>query len=258
MKSKNLKTYASNFQHIGQRENQEDSFAVSNIDDKKQVKQAGILAVVADGMGGLSMGQEASSAAVKTFFTKYFEFSSNLLVQEALLSSLTVANIAVFDLAFQDGVTYDVGTTLSAALVHDSNLYWVSAGDSRIYLFREGELTQLTKDHVYENHLKEEAEKGLISPEEVVSHPEKDYLTSYLGLIELPETDYNEKPFPLMADDIIMICSDGLYNALSEKEIKLILDEKPDNAAEILVNEAISKKIEYQDNVTVITLYCFK
>ena len=257
MLKKRLTVYPSNYQNQGMRESQQDSFAISNLENKKQVKKKGVVAVLADGMGGLEKGGDASKVAVDAFLNRYLELDSNTTIMHQMLQALYVSNNAVFDLAFQDGVSYDLGTTLIAVLIHENNLFWVSAGDSRVYLFRKGELKQLTMDHVYANHLKMELENGLISEEYANDHPEKDHLTSYLGIQDLKEVDYNETPLPLLNGDIIMLCSDGLYDVVSEDEIISILrDSNLQDSAEKLVNAALQKNLEYQDNVTVINLYC--
>jgi len=259
MLKKRLKIYPSNYQNQGMRESQQDSFAISNLENNKQVKKKGVAAVLADGMGGLEKGGEASKVAVSAFLSRYLELDSNAPITHKMLQALFVANNAVFDLALQDGVSYDLGTTLSAVIIHENSLFWVSVGDSRVYLFRRGELKQLTMDHVYANHLKLELEKGLISEEYADDHPEKDHLTSYLGLEKLPEVDYNETPFQLAQGDIIMLCSDGLYDVLTEDEIRFILSRRSiQHSAEQLVNAALNKGIEYQDNVTVVNLHCDK
>ncbi len=249
---RSLQVAHSNHQHLGARENQEDAFALSDSGDPDQVRKNGVLAVVADGMGGLSCGEVASQTAVNTFLDIYQSSSGD--IRQRLYQALTVANSAVFDQAYDGQQDYDMGTTLVAAVIHDNHLYWIAAGDSRIYLLRDGKLILLSRDHIYGNHLELDVEKGKISREEADNHPEKDYLTSYLGLIELPEIDSSEDPLALQPGDLILLCSDGLYDTLSEEEIEQALKEAKGNISEKLVNSALVRKNKHQDNITVVTM----
>lgn len=254
--TREIVVFPSNFQHQGARERQEDAFAVSNLEDREQVEKNGVFAVVADGMGGLSVGQKASHGAVSAFIKEYAREEPGISIQEKLLLSLQVANATVFDLALKDGEVIEMGTTLVAAAIHADQLYWVSAGDSRIYLCRDGQLLQLNKDHIYANQLKEEVKNKRITRDEAENHPERGYLTSYLGLAEIPEIEQCAQPLTLKPNDAVMICSDGLYNALSLQEMADIIQEGSLLTAELLVGEALSKKIKHQDNITVVILSC--
>ena len=122
-------------------------------------------------------------------------------------------------MARQAGLEGQTGSTLAAAVIKDDELYWVSVGDSRIYLYRRGEMTQLTTDHDYARELAREAALGNISPEEAATHPQRQALTSYLGLPFLSEIDRNEDPIILEPGDRILLCSDGLYKTIPDEEI---------------------------------------
>ncbi len=249
-----LQVVPSNYQNVGARENQEDSFALSDYRNKQDVEVNGVLAVVADGMGGLSYGEEASRVAVQIFVREYANSSGGESVPGRLNRSISVANTAVFDLAYNGRDDYDLGTTMVAAALFKDQLYWISVGDSRIYLFRDEELKQLSNDHIYANHLEIDVANGKISRDEANNHPEKDYLTSYLGLPSLTEIDQNYEPLQLKGGDIILLCSDGLYDTMQESEIVATLKRRTPNISEELVKTTIEKNNKYQDNVTVITL----
>lgn len=252
--SDSLQVIPSNYQNIGARENQEDSFALSDYRNRQELEENGVLAVVADGMGGLSYGEEASRVAVQHFIREYANSNGEESIPGRLNLSLSIANTAVFDLAYNGRDDYDLGTTLVATAVFVDQLYWISVGDSRIYLFRDEELKQLTNDHIYANHLDIDVANGKISRDEANNHPEKDYLTSYLGLPSLTEIDQNFEPLQLKGGDIILLCSDGLYDTLQENEIASTLKRRTPNIAEELVKTAMDKNNKYQDNVTIITL----
>jgi PPM family protein phosphatase len=242
-------------QDIGSRGNQEDAFALKRQEDQVENGESGeILAIVADGMGGLDCGEEASAIALETFLREYDFNKGSRKIDQRLLRALKISNAAVFDLAYQGGKERDLGTTIVAALIKEGKLHWISAGDSRLYLFREGCLEQLNLDHIYANHLEKEVSEGLISREEAVNHPERNYLTSYLGLPDLTEIGQSNLPLELQANDLVLICSDGLYDTLSEEEITTVLQRENPQRASQLVEAALSKGNPHQDNISVITL----
>ncbi len=249
-----LKLDLSNCQHIGARENQEDYFAVSDLNDKKKVAENGLWAVIADGMGGLDIGEKASRVAVKVFMREQENIENADPIPKRLKLAAQVANTAVYDSAFDEKGEVDLGTTLIAAVVKDEKLFWVSVGDSRIYLFRDGVLKQLNRDHIYKYHLLKDVENGIITKKEADNHPERAYLTSHMGLPQLPEIDQNLEPLLLKAGDRILLCSDGLSNTLSDDEIKLYLSKNEKVKAEEMVKQALIRKNRFQDNITVIIL----
>ena len=251
-----MQVHPGNCQHIGDRSSQQDAFGFSDKDDLAFVVHGGVLAVVADGMGGMAYGGESSHLAVQVFLRSYMAKHADESVSMALLQALDDANQAVVRLS-QDVGAENVGTTLVAAVVHEDALYWVSVGDSRLYLLRFGQLTQLTKDHVFANELDRDAASGLISLKDAQSHPERGALTSYLGLPELDEIDQNPQPFLLLADDKVLLCSDGLYAALTAHEIAASFEGNTQQLAEALVTMVLSKERPEQDNLTVAILAIF-
>jgi len=140
-----------NAQHIGARKEQQDAFAFSDPANKKFLAHAGLLAVVSDGMGGLAHGQQASSAAVRAFLTGYERKSRQETIPAAMHRGLEAAFHAVQGL--NQGGGGQGGATLAAAVAHENQLYWVSVGDSRLYLLRRGHLVQLSRDHSYRERL---------------------------------------------------------------------------------------------------------
>jgi protein phosphatase len=245
-----------NAQHIGSRREQQDDFGFSDLTDREFVTQGGVLAIVTDGMGGLALGRDASRIAKQTMLQTYQAMAPGRSVEEALFLALEAANAAVYDLSCQQGQEGEVGTTLAPVVVKEQELYWVSVGDSRIYLCRRGELCQLTTDHDYGRELARLAEAGKVTWEEALTDPNRQGLTSYLGLPQLPEVGRSLQPEPLEAGDRIMLCSDGLYGSLTTEEVALILEAKPQEAAELLIESALAKNQADQDNLTVVILAC--
>ena len=243
-------------QNIGARSSQQDAFGFSDIDDRRFANHAGMLAVVADGMGGMANGGEASHLAVKVFLSSYMSKPAAESIPNALTQALADANNAVYQFAKSAGQVENTGTTLVAAVVHGQNLYWISVGDSRLYLCRRGRLTQVNEDHLYAHELDREAAAGKITQSEALNHPERGALTSHLGQPKPEEIDCNVKPFPLEAGDRLMLCSDGLYAALNDQEMARALGAKSQDAADSLVNQILNKKRPGQDNFTVAILSC--
>jgi PPM family protein phosphatase len=244
---------AGNAQHIGSRPQQQDSFGFSDPADEAFVGHAGILGLVADGMGGLTNGQEASSAAALSFLKAYEAKTPQESVVDALSRSLREANCAVLRVA-AGSPSSDAGTTLAAAVIVDQELYWISTGDSRIYWIHDKEATQLTADHIYAKKLDREVALGKMSRIEALNHSERSSLTSYLGQEELALVDRNLRPLSIKTTDYILVCSDGLYRGLTGDEIVTTVQTHPQRACEALVQLVIGKHRNQQDNLTVIAL----
>ncbi len=242
-----------NAQHIGMREDQQDSFAVSDINNKELVKQKGIFAVVADGMGGLSNGKESSNIVVSTMLEDFSSRLNSRSLPEELRESVLLANRRV-------GEASDLrdrqrsGSTVVAVVLKENQLYWISVGDSRIYLFRKGNAYQINRDHVYGLELYSEALNGTIGMEEAKTHPERKSLTSYIGSQAIEEIDQNIKPFQLLPGDRIILCSDGIYGSVTEQEFKECLSLEPLYAAQELIGRITAKGFSSQDNMTVIVI----
>lgn len=243
-----------NAQAIGSRTEQQDAFGFTDKDNAELVERCGVLGVVADGMGGLALGRQASQLAVETILRVYSVKSQDESIPDALHRALQEANIAVLSLAKEEGLQGKVGTTVVAAVVHEGLLYWVSVGDSRLYLYRRGKLRQLTQDHVYAVELARAVERGIISKEEAETHPERRSLTSHLGVASLDEVDCNVEPFDLLAGDHLLLCSDGLYGSLSDNEMAAVLKKAPGRAAETLIQCTLAKQYPHQDNLTAVIM----
>lgn len=244
-----------NAQHIGARAEQQDAFGFSDIADKSFTRHGGVLAVVADGMGGLANGREASNLAVRTMLAAYAAKVSTETIPAALYRSITEANRAVYDFAHSQGKAGGVGTTLIATVLQGEELHWISAGDSRIYMIRDGRGTQINTDHVYARELRLRAARGEISPDQARNHPEREALTSFLGDREIAEIDRSAVPVLLKPGDRLLLCTDGLYRAVPENEmVAIAVRGSSSEAAEALVARALAARIPNQDNATVALL----
>ncbi|WP_066288191.1 PP2C family protein-serine/threonine phosphatase [Bacillus sp. FJAT-29937] len=244
-----------NAQHIGSRSEQQDSFAFTDIYDHSFINKYGVLAVLADGMGGLIGGKEASFLAVQTFVKHYQEFTCFDSIPDKLVSAIQEANQSVIAFAKQNGLDGGIGTTLIAAVVFKNQLYWLSVGDSRIYLYQNHTVKQLTTDHIYAKELEEKAASGHISWEEAESDPQRESLTSFLGLKEIKELDVTFDPIPLEKGDSIILCSDGLYGSVTNEEMMEACSSLlTQQAADRLIELALKQQKPHQDNATVAIL----
>lgn len=244
-------------QHIGEREEQQDAYCYSELEDSAEIKKQGVLAVLADGMGGYEMGKEAGQLASQTMLDEYRSQVAKLGVPGALAGALHTANKEVYELALAHGLEWSVGTTLIAVVIQEGRLYWISAGDSRIYLYRSGSLIPLTKDHVYGNWLQERVQAGELTQEEADTHPERHLLTSYLGIPIVTELDANELPLRVIAGDLVILCSDGLNEDLTEELLEEAMRLPPSEASAFIIAHVCAQKRPYQDNATIVVLGCY-
>jgi serine/threonine protein phosphatase PrpC len=244
-----------NASHPGRRAEQQDCLGFTRFDNRDLIAHGGILAVVADGMGGFVGGAAASRSAVAAMRACYESKADWEAIPDALLRCLGRANRAVCEVAA--GVDHDghCGTTLLAAVIHSATLYWIGVGDSRLYLLRDGHLLCLTNDHTREQELEREVRAGRLSEREKCSDPQLTALVSWLGLRDLPQIGRNEHGVPLRGGERLLLCTDGLYRALAEQEIaELLCSGDPQDAAQALLAAAIAKDLPTQDNLTVVVL----
>jgi protein phosphatase len=244
----------SNAQHQGSRGEQQDAFAFSD-PKAENAGHAGFLALVADGMGGMSSGREASITAARVFLDAYAKKAPEEPIFDALKRAALRANEAVLEIGNDVSAPGEAGTTLVAAVVHEGALYWLSIGDSRVYLLDAKSITRLNEEHNLKSRLLRLARQGLSDAEEAETHPQRDALTSYVGIEELTEIDTPDDALRLKVGDQVILCSDGLYRALSEDEIfETARHAFGGDTAFCLVERAVGKGLAHQDNVTAVTL----
>lgn len=233
----------------GARESQQDSFSVS---PEELLPTHGLLAVVADGMGGLSDGDRVSQTAVSAFMEGLY--AAPQPAPELLLPALLAgANRAVNQLLGPEGLNRS-GCTLAAGLLRDGMFYCLSVGDSRICLLRDGALLQLNREHIYRNELILRAVNGEGGLAGADALPGGGGLTSFLGMGRLQQLDLPAQPLAVRSGDRLVLMSDGVYNALSETELTEALSAP--NAADALRTAIEGKAYTNQDNYTAVILHC--
>ena len=208
-----------------------------------------IWAVVCDGMGGANGGSTASRIAAETIAEQLKELYNiekyHDDMEKLIKTAIAIANQRVYDMSLKVYSLSGMGTTVVAAVVKEEVVHIVHAGDSRAYLYENGSLTQITKDH---SMVQELVDIGQITPEEARNHPNKNIITRALGTRENLKTDYNGVKFD--KDSVLLICTDGLSNYLTDEDIaEFINKSRGDELVSRLVEQA--KIMGGSDNITV-------
>jgi serine/threonine protein phosphatase PrpC len=249
-----MRYVAGNAQSIGARERQEDSFGFTDPAAAEFVRHGGFAGVLADGMGGLLNGRQASRAAVQAFLTAYSQKPAAEPISDALQRAVLQANRAVLQAAIAGDATNQSGSTLVAAAASDRSLYWISVGDSEIYLWRAGHLTRLNQPHTYAQDLDRRAAHGELSREEALRDADREALTSYLGQDSPRHIDRNVSPFPLQPGDQVVLCSDGVSKSLTADQMVQAMHSSPQRSCEALLERVLAAGVSQQDNATVLSI----
>lgn len=234
--------------HIGNREEQQDFFAVEETD-------GAVLAVVCDGMGGLENGALASQTAVKTL-TDFYHEDDKTDIYNMLLDAVDILDESVYRISQAAQDNSMTGTTLVSAHIRDGNLHWLSVGDSRLYIVRGDAMLAATRDHNYNMVLDEKRRNGTFTEEDKADEAKGEALLSFIGMGGIELMDISREPFQLQSGDKILLTSDGLYRLLSDERIKEIItrNKQASFAAEELLAEALNQPVENKDNITFILI----
>jgi serine/threonine protein phosphatase PrpC len=244
-----------NAHHIGRRANQEDSFAISDLTNDKLCRTNGVLAVVADGMGGLADGEVVSAGVTSSIMREFPSLSSSWTPPQKLHYLVEKASDA--GNAVTGGVKNHGGSTMIAALVTNGNLWFASVGDSRICLVRGGSLIPLTRAHIYETDLYRKAAGYGTSFEAAAADSQRGALTSYIGMGELEHVDCSQQPLALLPGDWVILMTDGVFNELTGEEISGALYGNAPDSAERIEKMVMAKGDPHQDNFTAVLLRVF-
>ena len=184
-----------------------------------------LLLVIADGMGGHVGGEIAAQIAVRLFIERFQQEAKPILrnplkfIQDTLLR----AHAALGSYANQFSMLETPRTTCVAVVVQGGVAYWGHVGDSRFYLMRQGRLIASTKDHSKVQYL---VDQGVITPEEVVRHPDRNKIFSCLGGAADPVIDLSRRT-PLSNGDLLILCTDGLWSVYPHREMATMLTSTP-------------------------------
>ena len=248
----NIRYDIASAQSLGTREDQQDSFCW-------EYTENGFIAVLCDGMGGMELGAEASETAVEAVLRLLRSRPFSTAPAETLLDAMDIADEAVFRLNAQGEKKIRSGTTIVTALAQDDLLYWLSVGDSRMFIVRAGQVIRATRDHNYYMLLDDLLRSGDISAEEYRTRSEKGHaLISYIGMRGIRYYDVSETPLPLLPEDILILASDGLYVGVTDEDILLLCSSNgsAQELADSLLQCSAVKSGGSQDNATIITIIC--
>lgn len=229
------------------RENNEDKFDFFEPEDPAVLATKGMFYAVADGMGGHSAGQVACELALKTVIQAYYSTPTSD-VEAGLRHAIEEANAVVYETAQAISDRQGMGTTLTAAIVRDNQLTIAQVGDSRAYLLRAGQLSQITDDHSW---VAEQVRLGIMTHDEASSSPFRNIITRSVGTSQTVDPDISTQA--LQVGDTLLLCSDGLTGYLEPPELSAIVGgHSPSDAAMRLVEEA--NRLGGRDNITALIL----
>lgn len=211
-----------------------------------------VFAVVCDGMGGENGGHIASRTAcdivTDSLTAAYGSGFGDNSIRSILQTAVTAANVSVFDKSQRDMGLKGMGTTVVACIVSNGIAHIVHAGDSRAYHLTKTGITQMTKDHSVVQLL---VDRGEITEDEARFHPKKHFITRALGVMSTIDLDYCE--FPLQDGEAILICTDGLSNYFSSKQLnEMITSAGYGKCVDKLISAA--KKEGGADNITAVII----
>jgi PPM family protein phosphatase len=205
----------------------------------------GGLVILADGMGGHSGGEIASKLAVEAITRVYYEVDNG--PAESLRIAFEQANRQIYEASIADANLEGMGTTSTALVLCGESAIAAHVGDSRLYLLRDGEIYQMTEDH---SVVMEMVKQGIITTEQARHHEDKNVIVRALGTGPQVEISIWEKPLAVRDGDQFILCSDGLYDLVEDKEIRdLVLANGNHSACEELIS--LAKKRGGYDNITV-------
>ena len=242
--------------------NNEDRYAVSSFttDENRPV----IFAVVSDGIGGHRAGEVAAELAVNYIIEKVSE-SNGRNPADIMEDAIHHASEAIASRSASKAEQHGMGATCACVWIDSDQLYTAYVGDSRIYLVRDGKIQRLTVDHTW---VQEAIEKKIITPDQARDHPNVHVIRRHLGSVELPKVDFrlrlsnedgneqavNNQGTHLKANDVLLLCSDGLTDLVWDDEILHVITTRSllKSAAEDLVAQANERG--GHDNITVILI----
>lgn len=202
--------------------NQDDAGVIQLADN------SGVLAYVADGMGGYNGGEIASQTAGEILQRMSASKLTEQNCAKSLLAGFTEANSAIYQLAEHSLELKSMGTTLVALVILEEYAFFANTGDSRLYLFRDHKTLQLSEDH---SIVAELVRSGLITPAQAKQHPHKHVITHAVGVKPDVYVDISNTPVLIKPDDHFLLCSDGLYELVEDNEMLAIVSQHPAQVA---------------------------
>ena len=241
----------------GNRPEQQDSLYVDESMKVMSFRLNRTFAVVCDGMGGLDSGDRASLTAVSMMKLAVKKLPTKQIDIPHFFSEML--DYIDYEISHFDDIGSDkgAGTTFISVFIENRRLYWASVGDSTIFMFQDGLLKPITSKHNYRMVLDKLVENGSITAEQAQQDPRRDTLLSYLGMGGIAYRDINSKPYFMRNGDMLLLCTDGVTDTLTEGEITQIIYDNYDDlyrCAREITRAAAEKNKTTLDNTTVVIL----
>ena len=229
--------------HIGNRKFNQDRVAYAYSSDA-------LVLVLADGMGGHLKGELAAGAIVDTFMHSFIEYAQPHIPDpmKFLADTMKSSHERIVEFSHEMGLGGFPGSTCVAALIQDEKVYWGHAGDSRLYLLRDGAVLSRTHDH---SVVSQWLDSGVISAAEARVHPHRNQITNCLGGID--DLYYMEPggPLALQSGDVLLLGSDGLWGPFTDKELAESFASHPvPDVLDDLIKRALEREKGHSDNTT--------
>lgn len=214
--------------------------------------------VLSDGMGGHAAGDIASKIVLTEVYSEMkFQYADVDAFEDDVPGILhevaDMANVRIKEHVMHHPETQGMGATLVVPVVLENRLYWISVGDSPLYLLRKGKLKQLNEDHSMAPQIDLMVKSGMLSPKDGADHPDRNCLTSVMMGVKIPKVDCPKESMELMAGDIIVCSSDGLqFLTDSQIERSLVKNrrKRATEIAEVLLKDLVQLDDPDQDNIT--------
>lgn len=229
--------------HIGNRKSNQDRAAYAYSSDA-------LVLVLADGMGGHLKGELAAGAIIDTFDNSFCQQAQPRISypMKFLEDTMKIAHERIMDFSHKMGLGGFPGSTCVAALIQDDKLYWGHAGDSRLYLLRDGAVLTRTHDH---SIVSQWLESGVINAAEARVHPHRNQITNCLGGID--DIYYMESggPLALESGDVLLLASDGLWGPFNDRDLAELLTSRPLSVGlDEMIALALKRENGRSDNIT--------
>jgi PPM family protein phosphatase len=241
---------------VGARSGQEDAFNVWPAEGQlKPSGDSGMLAVLADGMGGHRGGAVAGQTACATF-TQAFS-AAQMPLDQRLDMALHASNDAIADAVDKNSGLKGMGCTLIGAWLDDTGMRWTSVGDSLLLLYRFPDVIRLNEDHSLGSYLDEQARRNEISYEEARDNRHRNALRSALTGSKIDLVDLRGEPLELIAGDWILLASDGIASLEGDELADIMYRQRegtPEEMAQALISAVEVKAVPEQDNTTVVAI----
>ena len=229
--------------HAGNRKYNQDRVAYAYSSDA-------LLLVLADGMGGHQHGELAAGLIIETFVESFGQHAQPRIANptEFVADIMRYAHERIMQFPHDEASGGFPGSTCVVALIQDDQMYWGYAGDSRLYVLRDGAVLTKTHDHSMVNQW---VEWGIITAAEARVHPQRNQITNCLGGIAGIFHIQSGEPVALLSGDVLLLCSDGLWGPYTDEELSEAFAANPVGAVlDMLIARALEREQGHSDNIT--------